>query len=324
MPIRRGLLCFLALLTLLVGSAVSAAPEPQTQADDPLFFDSTRHWVGGEFLAFYQSVPDPERVFGAPITDEFADTLRAGFRIQYFQRARMDYDPNQPAGQRVALAPLGAWLFDERQIQYASGIDQTNGLCRVFSNGIPVCYAFLQFYDSHNGAELFGLPVSVVLEIDGRYIQYFENFRLEFRNEQPAGQRVVVSELGSIDFENRIGNPSLRLPSLRIPQSASRLPQARAFVAAPLVTDGAQQRVDVIVRDQFLEPMPGESIRVEVLAPGQEPRSYVAPAPTDADGLATVRFVIEGVRPNQVIEVQVHVGALDGEPEAVTWFRSWW
>jgi hypothetical protein len=305
-------------------SSISAVPRQSAsdEPSDPWLVEETGHWLTGEFFAYYNSVSDPERIFGAPITDVFPDELRPGYQIQYFERARMDYNPNQPAGKRIALAPLGEWLYTENQAQQRATTAQNNGMCRVFAGGKQVCYGFLQFFDLNDGARLLGRPVSDLLWVDGRYVQYFQNARLEWRTELPAGQRVVVSELGRIDFISRIGNLGLLDPSTNIPESVVRHPRVRAFVASPLVTRNSQQRVDVIVRDQFKQPMINQPVTVTVGAPDQPPHSYSAT--TNADGLATVRFPVDRGEPNQVMEVRVDIGTPDDTPEAATWFRMWW
>src|SRR5512133_2462996 len=57
----------------------------QTQAGEEKQFDNG-FTVSGEFLTFYRSVDDPDRLFGNPITIEFDDPTRPGFRMQYFER----------------------------------------------------------------------------------------------------------------------------------------------------------------------------------------------------------------------------------------------
>jgi hypothetical protein len=80
---RTRWLWVVLVLCLLVGlnRGISFA-----QSDEPRFFPETGHWVSGDFLAKYESVPNPELVFGMPLTGQFpaADIGReAGLHFVY-------------------------------------------------------------------------------------------------------------------------------------------------------------------------------------------------------------------------------------------------
>jgi len=59
------------------------------------YFPETSHWVSGPFLDKYNSVEEPELLFGYPITEEFDDPI-SGYLVQYFQRARFELHPKAP------------------------------------------------------------------------------------------------------------------------------------------------------------------------------------------------------------------------------------
>jgi hypothetical protein len=58
------------------------------------FFPETGHGVGGAFLRFYDAYGGLD-AFGFPISDEFDEVLPDGrmYRVQYFERARMEFHP---------------------------------------------------------------------------------------------------------------------------------------------------------------------------------------------------------------------------------------
>ena len=96
----------LQLLNQGVGSA---------QIEGSLYFPQTGHWVSGEFLELYQSIPEPEIIYGYPLTDglsadRFVDP--SGTMIQYFERARFELHPENPEGLRVKLSLLGEYFYD--------------------------------------------------------------------------------------------------------------------------------------------------------------------------------------------------------------------
>ena len=80
-------------------------------------------------------------------------------------------------------------LIDETSseitVRVNASIAQEGPTCGTFDNGFSVCYAFLQFYDANNGSLFFGNPISFVEVIDGRYVQYFDNVRMEWWPDRP-------------------------------------------------------------------------------------------------------------------------------------------
>ncbi len=80
---------------------------------DMRFVPETGHSLGGRFLQFWENHGGLQ-VFGFPISEEFDEVLPDGraYRVQYFERARMEYHP-EFAGtpDEVQLGLLGLALF---------------------------------------------------------------------------------------------------------------------------------------------------------------------------------------------------------------------
>ena len=91
-------------------SKIPAVNDPNCQ-----YFVETGHSACFVFRDFWLSQGALDR-FGYPI-GEF--TIENGVMVQYFQRARMEWHPEKPEGQRVQLAPLGSIYFN------AAGFDPT-------------------------------------------------------------------------------------------------------------------------------------------------------------------------------------------------------
>jgi hypothetical protein len=149
--IRRGLiLLFVAGLLL-----VTLVPTHAQQITSKYFYE-TGHTVTDEFLTFYLSAPDPLLVYGLPITEAFIDPVK-NIKMQYFQRARFDLNPDAPAGKRVQLSALGSLTYQASKVQDLN-IATNTPECRQY-NQFFVCDAFLAFFDAHGGLEQFGYPI---------------------------------------------------------------------------------------------------------------------------------------------------------------------
>lgn len=318
----RSILLLLTLLTLVSGfSAI-----PVQQSSEEIFIKETGHWIKGELYDFWQDAPDPTILFGYPITDSIPHPFKAGVTVQYFQRARFELDPSQPEGKRVTLAALGTMLYDETNRGDRANFPINNNACRSFSQtSKSVCYAFLQFYDRYEGAKYFGQPISEVETVDGRLVQYFEYARMEWRPERPSGQRVVLTEVGRIDFDISIGDPNLQSTYTDIPQGTLTEMKVYAFTARPLMPSGEQQKVYVIVYDQFLQPLKDVQVTITLKYPDGRDENFRPSNLTGEDGLAIAVFTVDNVQPNQVIQVQADASIPNGPSgQTSTWFRIWW
>lgn len=320
MKLRRAIFSLMLLLLLALAGWSSAG----AQSSDQQYFPQYGHWVRGEFLTLYRSAGDPARIFGEPITGVFPDRLRPGIQVQYFERARMDYDPTKPVGQRVSLANLGEYIYDDTQSGQPADFSTSTNMCRVFSNGKSVCFAFLQFYNAYNGEKYFGMPLTGTEYLDGRLVQYFQRARMEWRSEMPTGQKVVLTELGVIDFDHRVADPSLRKAEASDNVMLIE-PKVYAFIAHPLMANGQQQQIYVLVRDQYDNPLPGTQVMITLVYPDGHTERRRPAAFTNADGVTQDAFNVAHVSPNQVIQINVEADiSSDLKGSATTWFRIWW
>ena len=274
--IRLRRLRVVTLLRILFFSATHTFAQ-----NDGVYFPETGHWVYGEVLAFYQRVPNPEIIYGYPITEAFEDQT-TGLLIQYFQLARMELHLDHPAGQRVVLTPLGRYSYEEgMKIELQSNAAP----CQVFfEDGIRVCYAFLSFYLANGGPAQFGNPVSEFEIHNDRIVQYFERARLEWHPDYPVGQQVTLAELGLFYFYDHGEDPRRLLPVPGGGISSVLDMQVRAFTAEAILSEGGSQTLFVIVQDQKLQPIFGAQLLMTLRWPSGHEESIQLPS-TDEYGI---------------------------------------
>jgi hypothetical protein len=181
--------------------AAEAKPDPQT-----IYFPQTRHNLGGEFLRYWQS-HGGLAIFGYPLSEEFTER---GYTVQYFERNRFEYHPENAPPYNVLLGRLGADQTADRYFApvgaFTSGPDH-----RFFpETGHSLNFAFLGYWNRNGGLAQFGFPVSEELRevspTDGREytVQYFERARFEYHPEvKGSGNQVLLGLLGVTTLRNK-------------------------------------------------------------------------------------------------------------------------
>lgn len=299
---------FIILSLLLGGVSV------QAQDADSRFFDETRHNIRGDFWRYYQSISDAETFFGYPITEEFSNN--EGVLVQYFQRVRFELQ-----GGEVRISPLGS-------LTYNSGIqlNVNNPLaCRNYETGFSICFAFLEYFDAHNGVSLLGYPISPFEYQDDLIVQYFQNGRLEWHPSNPEGQRVVMGDLGSAYFYI-IGEDAARLTGVS-PLNAGITSQilslkVRAFPWKASTNTTDKQVVFVVVQDQTLQPVLSATGTATIhWATGEV---TTIPVLTNAKGIATLAIPVNNQPQGALITIDIEIshGNLGGK--TTTSFRIWY
>lgn len=196
-------------------------------ADNAITFSETGKTARGAFLDYWRLHGGLIQQ-GYPITDEFAEVNPSDgktYAVQYFERARFEYHPENTAPYNVLLGLLGG---EQYKAKYGGGTVspfsgdpfpgyQGSRECATFSQtGIEVCGAFLSYWQSNGGLAQQGLPLSPLFvetnPTDGRqYVtQYFERARFEFHpeNANRAGQ-VLLGLLGREQYQAKYAGPTL-------------------------------------------------------------------------------------------------------------------
>lgn len=302
-------------LTGMYGWTVSLA-----QTGGEIYFSETGHLVTGEFFGAFQAADEPLLLYGYPITEAFTEP-QTGRVVQYFQKTRFELYPEHPQGENVQISPLGAYLYTPGE---PLPVPAGNAACVTFGEtGFSVCHAFLDFFEKYGGVEQFGLPISNFENQDNRIVQYFERARFEWHPDRPAGQRVVLANLGISYFdllrENR--NRLSPVSSNNLVATVLSL-EPSIFPLSPVTGLSGEQMVFVIVRDQNNRLVSGAQVELTVISPGGEQVVYPA-GTTNELGIARQEFDFE-VEKVGTVRVIARVRYQDLTAEQETSFRIWW
>jgi len=91
------------------------APDQKQNQEAGQLFPETGKWVGGAFLQRWLN-NGGLFVNGYPISDEFQEKLADGntYTVQYFERARFEFHPENAAPYNVLLGALGRLEWEQR------------------------------------------------------------------------------------------------------------------------------------------------------------------------------------------------------------------
>jgi hypothetical protein len=191
---------------LVVSQPVPASGNPQPPATAELYtlspimqtcFPQTGKCMQGVFGAYWQA-RGGLAVNGYPISDEIIQVLEDGkaYTVQYFERVRMEYHPENSLPYNVLLGQFG------RRIHPADPPVAPQPGARYFKEtGHNLSGSFLSYWQAHGGLMQFGYPISEEFSEkleDGRtyVVQYFERGRFEHHPENHPPYDVLLGHFG--------------------------------------------------------------------------------------------------------------------------------
>ena len=190
-----ALMLLLVLLFALVAPTAALAEGVTAQAGasrsaNNRYFPLTGHNVSGAFLSFFDSHGGID-TFGLPRTDAFEENGRL---VQYFQRHRMEWWPENPPAWQVQLALIGDLVLPQADPPAPKPADPSS---QYFpQTGHSVGPPFRDYFSSHGGLAIFGYPTSEAYNLGAVLVQRFQRARLEYRPENPPAFRVQPGLLG--------------------------------------------------------------------------------------------------------------------------------
>lgn len=265
----------------------------------------TGHAVDARFLAYYREHGGLE-IFGYPISEAFVEQ-GTGKIIQYYQNARLEMSADRDGQQQVKASALGMMLGGwEAPIADPGKVAG----CRFYQEtGHQICHLFLEYYDRHGGAEVFGLPIAEVRIEDEQIVQYFQWFRLDWLSSEGEVGEIRPGPLGQLHMQQAY-------PELL--HSVAGSDQVEALILTTSVENAStsstgEQTVFLRVRDQNGRPLKGATATLVAHFPEGD-RTIVMPF-SDENGRSRASFSFEnqpaGITVN--IDLTVFYGALRKE-----------
>lgn len=196
---REELLLVIAGLAL-VGPDGAALPQSAGSATPgSACHTQTGQCVAGPFQEYWRANGGLARN-GYPLTGEMLERLEDGklYQVQYFERVRMEYHPEQTDSQyRVLLGQFG------RRIHGQVDPPATRASDAVFfpETGHNLGGAFRAYWEANGGLAQFGYPLTeeftATLEDGKQYrVQYFERARFEHHPENADPYKVLLGQFG--------------------------------------------------------------------------------------------------------------------------------
>lgn len=304
-------ICFaVVLMTSVMGYAPALTVLAQTGGQDSQYFPETGHTVRDPFYDFFLQHGGVEQ-FGYPITDDYIDS-QTGLLVQYFQKARLEWHPDNPDPYKVQLGLLGEELGKKAGPISVDQIPLANDpTCYYFDETKhKVCNSFLTYYREHGGLDMFGYPITEYVYENGLIVQYFQRARMEWRPEKPAGQRVQTAPLGQIYYDYAGLDRGRLKPQPPLGNTIVLTPQvtrltARASVLSAITRRGGTQTGYVYVSDQLGNPVSGAAVTLVVRDPTGS-QTFNLP-PTAANGTTVQTFPVSQAKPGQVVVMEFYV-----------------
>jgi hypothetical protein len=167
-------------------------------------FSETGKCVNEPFLSYWNA-HGGLAINGFPISEEFNETLEDGksYKVQYFERVRMELHPENQPPYNVLLGQFG------RRIHPADPpVAPKAGATFFRETGHNVSGSFLAFWQANGGLPQFGFPISEEFSEqleDGKtyVVQYFERARFEHHPENSPPNNVLLGQFGRRILGNR-------------------------------------------------------------------------------------------------------------------------
>jgi hypothetical protein len=156
--------------------------------------------INPAFYAYWLNNSGLELI-GQPLALAFENK---GKLIQYFERARLEWDSSQPLAQQISRGLLGRELTANRQGEAAfkplsaaeiGSLDPSQQANFFGETNFYIDLDFVSFWQERGGVAVFGYPISRSFSEDGLKVQYFERARLELHSAKSGQPSSILAGL---------------------------------------------------------------------------------------------------------------------------------
>ena len=165
-------------------------------------FTETNQCIGGSFLARWQATGGLA-VNGFPLSEEFKQQLEDGreYTVQYFERVRLEYHPNNAAPQDIQLGQFGRRILEGVIGAPTPAVSPRDGDIHFRETGHNLAPDFFTYWQTNGGLNQFGYPLTEEFRqqlADGRTytVQYFERARFERHPENQQPYTILLGQFG--------------------------------------------------------------------------------------------------------------------------------
>lgn len=167
-----------------------------------LCFAVTNQCIGGQFLERWRT-SGGLAVNGYPLSAEFRQPLEDGrtYLVQYFERVRLEYHPDNAPPQDVQLGQFGRSILAGVNGAPTSAVSPRKGLIHFAETQHNVAPDFFAYWQANGGLAQFGYPLTEEFTqqlSDGKSytVQYFERARFERHPENAAPYNILLGQFG--------------------------------------------------------------------------------------------------------------------------------
>jgi hypothetical protein len=131
------------------------------------------------------------------------------YTVQYFERAVMEYHPENQPPYNVLLSQLGTFQYKQKYPNGAPNQQAQPGGRLFTETGKTVSGRFLDYWQQNGGLAQQGLPLSGPFQeksdTNGKTytVQYFERAVFEAHPENPSPYDVLLSLLGTFQYKQK-------------------------------------------------------------------------------------------------------------------------
>lgn len=189
-----GAIFSLKRVLLIIGLLLAACAAPPPVDDLPESRRLAGHTVEGDFLRFFLAYGGVESL-GYPLTEEM--TVE-GWRVQYFEKGRLEYHPENEPAYRITVGWLGDLLHRRRPPLPETAIPPCSDSNRRYfpQTGHTLSGDFLHYFDMYGGSVRFGQPISEPFLEEGRLTQDLQSARFFWTPAQTPP--VTLEDIGRV------------------------------------------------------------------------------------------------------------------------------